>query len=113
MNNSAGCSRSEQRTPQGPLLLYLASFERLLRTQGSAPPTIRHKVRLAGDFSVWLRKRGRGWRRYFRDRVVARTRVRRNHAGLPDHLTASLALKEKILAKTTPHAGRPGLLPSR
>jgi site-specific recombinase XerD len=24
------------------------------------------------------------------------------------YLTASLALKEKILAKTTPHAGRPG-----
>ena len=57
MNNSAGCSRSGQRTPQDPLLLYLAAFERLLRTQGYAPPTIRLKVRLVRDFSVWLRKR--------------------------------------------------------
>jgi hypothetical protein len=36
MNNSAGCSRSEQRTD--PLLLYLGVFERLLRTQGYALP---------------------------------------------------------------------------
>jgi integrase/recombinase XerD len=57
MNNSVGCSRSEQRTPQDPLLLYLAAFERLLRRQGYAPPTIRLKVRLVRDFSVWLRKR--------------------------------------------------------
>ena len=55
MNNSARCSRSEQRTPQGPLLPYLAAFERLLRTQGYAPPTIRFKVRLVRDFSLWLR----------------------------------------------------------
>ena len=57
MNNSAGCSRSGHRTLQSPLLLYLAAFERLLRTQGYAPPTIRLKVRLVRDFSVWLRKR--------------------------------------------------------
>lgn len=57
MNNSAGCLRSGQRTPQDPLLLYLAAFERLLRTQGYAPPTIRLKVRLLRDFSLWLRKR--------------------------------------------------------
>lgn len=55
--NTAGCSRLEQRTPQDPLPLYLASFERLLRTQGYAPPTIRLKMRLVRDFSVWLRKR--------------------------------------------------------
>lgn len=53
MNNSAG----EQRTLRDPLVLYLAVFERLLRTQGYAPPTIRLKVRLVRDFSVWLRKR--------------------------------------------------------
>ena len=58
MNNSAGCSRSEQRTLQAPLLLYLAAFERLLHTQGYASSTIRLKVRLVRDFSVWLRKRG-------------------------------------------------------
>src|SRR5215510_345845 len=57
MNNSIGCLGSEQRTPPGPLLPYLAAFERLLRTQGYAPPTIRLKVRLVRDFSVWLRKR--------------------------------------------------------
>ena len=60
MNNSAGCSGSEQRTRQGPLLRYLAAFERLLRTQGYAPPTIRLKVRLVRDFGLWLRKRGIG-----------------------------------------------------
>src|SRR5215831_16887964 len=57
MNNSAGCSRSERRTLQDSLLLYLAAFERLLRTQGYASPTIRLKVRLVRDFGVWLRKR--------------------------------------------------------
>jgi hypothetical protein len=57
MNNWAGCSRSQQRTLRDPLLLYLVVFERLLRTQRYAPPTIRLKVRLARDFSVWLSKR--------------------------------------------------------
>ena len=57
MNNSARCSRSDQRTLQDPLLLYLAAFERLLRTQGYAPTTISLKVRLVRDFSVWLRTR--------------------------------------------------------
>jgi len=57
MNNSAGCSRSERRTLQDSLLFYLAAFERLLRTQGYASPTIRLKVRLVRDFGVWLRKR--------------------------------------------------------
>jgi len=57
MNNSAGCSRSQQRALRDSLLLYLAAFERLLRTQGYAPQTIRLKVRLVRDFSVWLRKR--------------------------------------------------------
>ena len=56
MNNPARCSRSE-RILQDPLLLYLVAFERLLRTQGYAPPTIRIKVRLVRDFSVWLTKR--------------------------------------------------------
>jgi len=41
MNNSAGSSRSEQRTLRDPLLLYLAAFDRLLHAQGYAPPTIR------------------------------------------------------------------------
>jgi integrase/recombinase XerD len=55
MKNSPGCSRAERRT--GPLIPYLTAFERLLRGQGYAPPTIRLKVRLVRDFSVWLRKR--------------------------------------------------------
>lgn len=57
MKNSPGCSRAERRTPQCPLIPYLTAFERLLRGQGYAPPTIRLKVRLVRDFSVWLRKR--------------------------------------------------------
>jgi integrase/recombinase XerD len=54
MKNLHGCSGSEQRARQGPLTPYLAAFEQLLRTQGYAPPTIRLKVRLVRDFSVWL-----------------------------------------------------------
>jgi len=54
MKNLHGCSGSEQRALQGPLTPYLAAFEQLLRTQGYAPPTIRLKVRLVRNFSVWL-----------------------------------------------------------
>jgi site-specific recombinase XerD len=42
------------------LLPYLAAFERLLRSRGYAPPTIRLKVRLVRDFGLWLRKRAIG-----------------------------------------------------
>jgi len=42
------------------LLPYVAAFERLLRSQGYAPPTIRLKVRLVRDFGLWLRKRAIG-----------------------------------------------------
>jgi site-specific recombinase XerD len=42
------------------LLPYLAAFERLLRSQGYAPPTIRLKVRLVRDFDLWLKERAIG-----------------------------------------------------
>ena len=60
MKNSPERSRSKQRTPHEPLLPYLAAFERLLCSQGYAPPTIRLKLRLVRDFRLWLRERAVG-----------------------------------------------------
>jgi len=57
MKNSPGCSGSGRRTRE-PLVPHLPAFERLLRTRGYAPTTIRHKVRLVLDFSAWLSRQG-------------------------------------------------------
>src|SRR5262249_455953 len=54
MKNSTGCLGSGQRTPKGPLVPYLAVFERLLRRDGYAPTTARRKGRLVRDFRNWL-----------------------------------------------------------
>jgi len=60
VKNSPERSRSEQRTRLEPLLPYLAAFERLLCSQGYAPPTIRLKLRLVRDFGLWLMERAVG-----------------------------------------------------
>lgn len=57
MKNSPGCSGCGKRTPEGPLVPHLPAFERLLRTRGYAPTTVRLKVRLVCDFSAWLSRR--------------------------------------------------------
>jgi hypothetical protein len=87
VKNSPERSRSEQRTPLEPLLPYLAAFERLLCSQGYAPPTIRLKLRLVRDFGLWLRERAVGLKdlsaehaeRYLRHRARVGLLTSREH----------------------------------
>jgi site-specific recombinase XerC len=57
MKKSLGCSGSPRRTPQGPLVPYLAALERLLDTQGYTATSVRRNVLLVRDFSAWVRQR--------------------------------------------------------
>jgi hypothetical protein len=54
MNSSVGCSRSEQRTSQDPLLPYLVALERLLRRQGAG--TLSRFAQITP--SLWLGREG-------------------------------------------------------
>jgi hypothetical protein len=43
--------------PEGPLAEHLGAFEGLLTDQGYAQESIRRKLRLVADFSVWLKRK--------------------------------------------------------
>jgi integrase/recombinase XerD len=79
MKNSTGCSRSGLRTPEGPLVPYLAAFERLLRTHGYASTTLRHKMRLVRGFSTWLGQRRVSARRVTLKQAERYLRYRARH----------------------------------
>jgi integrase/recombinase XerD len=114
MKNLRGCLGSGQRALKGPLVPYLAAFERLLCTHGYAPSTVHDKIRLVRDFSAWL-----CWRtidikdltleegvRYLRYRARHRRPNRNDIAGLKQLLELlrreGIVAQQKVCKQRTP-----------
>ena len=89
MKNSPACSGSDQR-PRGPLVPHLPAFERLLRTQGYASTTLRHKMRLVRGFSMWLGQRRVSARRVTLEQAERYLRYCARHRRLGSDDLASL-----------------------
>jgi integrase/recombinase XerD len=96
------------RPLEGPLAAHIESFARWGSEQGYSLCTLHRQVLLAAQFSRWLgqkRVRLRSISSQHTERYL-RSRGRRVQINRGD--AATLAMKEKALAKTTPRRGRQG-----
>ena len=88
----------------GPLGPYMDSYEAEMRSEGYAQQTREVQTRLVVGFCCWLGLLQAGVDRA----VIALWLGHESVETTQIYLEANLAMKEEILAKTTPPGGKPG-----